>query len=422
MQPEIIRLLEALALVAVVVLVLPKRSWNSLGPRFRDLSRGRRVSLFEPPGRRPAPLFNQLQAELRRIFELGVPLFVAARIAERRAHSLREAEQTKWRSSSSAVHLDLLQRAIDESEARRRLEALGLPQPQPKAEPAIRTPRPAMPLDWFVDHEPESVTSHGNGHQVEHSVTTPVESQRHGLEVRTFGALILRDAAEDLTTALLRSRVHSWIWIFLLMRAIANPQTRMSRAELADELTPGLSTDRQRKRLRDRLSDLFAELPPPLKLPIMAEGEFLRFDLDTCSVDLVTLVELARECAGREGLLPEVLAAEVEAALLAANGEFLPSWDAIDSEVTGGRGSASDLIRDLRVRAEDARVALLAALAQNQMARRDPARAIPLLEQALERRPDREDLALNLRAAYLETGQVGRATALENEYSLGPLA
>jgi len=212
------------------------------------------------------------------------------------------------------------------------------------------------------------------------------------------------------------------IWIFLLMRAIANPQTRMSRAELADELTPGLSTDRQRKRLRDRLSDLFAELPPPLKLPIMAEGEFLRFDLDTCSVDLVTLVELARECAGREGLLPEVLAAEVEAALLAANGEFLPSWDAIDSEVTGGRGSASDLIRDLRVRAEDARVALLAALAQNQIARRDPARAIPLLEQALERRPDREDLALNLRAAYLETGQVGRATALENEYSLGPLA
>ena len=55
------------------------------------------------------------------------------------------------------------------------------------------------------------------------------------------------------------------------------------------------------------------------------------------------------------------------------------------------------------------------------MARRDPARAIPLLEQALERRPDREDLALSLRTAYLETGQVGRATALQNEYSLEPM-
>ena len=67
-------------------------------------------------------------------------------------------------------------------------------------------------------------------------------------------------------------------------------------------------------------------------------------------------------------------------------------------------------------------MALLAALARNHLARRDPARAIPLLEQALERRPDREDLALNLRAAYVETGQVGRATALQNEYSLEPMA
>ncbi len=145
-------------------------------------------------------------------------------------------------------------------------------------------------------------------------------------------------------------------------------------------------------RLRDRLSDLLAELPPPLKLPIMVEDEFLRFDLGTCSVDLVTLVELARECAGREGLLPEVLAAEVEAALLAADGEFLPGWDEIEREVTGGRGTAGDVVRDVRDRAEVARVALLSALARNHLARRDPARAIPLLEQALERRPDREDL------------------------------
>ena len=420
MPPEVIRLLEALSLVAVVVLILPKRSWGSLLPRFRDLIGGRRVSLFESPRRRPAPLLNQLQSELHRIFELGVPLFVAARIAERRALSLREVAQTNWRSSSSAVLLDLLQRGIDEPEARRRLDALGLPQPQPKAEPAIRTPRPAMSLDWFVGHEPASVTSHGNGHEVEPSAA-PGESRRQGLEVRTLGALILRDASEDLTTALLRSPVHSWIWLFLLMRAIATPQPRISRAELADELSPGLSTDRQRKRLRDRLRDLLSELPPPLKAPIRVEDEFVRFDLDACSVDLVTLVELERECASMEGLLAEAMAAEVEAALISSAGEFLPGWDEIESEVTGGRGSAGDVVRNLRGRAEFARVALLAALARNQMARRDPARAIPLLEQALERRPDREDLALNLRTAYLETGQVGRATALQNEYSLEPM-
>jgi hypothetical protein len=418
--PEVIRLLEALSLVAVAVLILPKRSWRSLWPRFRDLLGGRRVSLFEPSGRRPAPLFNQLQAELHRIFELGAPLFVAARLAERRALSLREVERTNWRSSSSAVLLDLLQRGIDEPEARRQLEALGLPQPQPKAEPAIKTPRPAMSLDWFVGHAPETVTSHGNGHQVEHPAA-PAESGSHGLEVRTLGALILREASEDLTTALLKSQVHSWIWLFLLMRAIATPQPRISRAELADELSPGLSTDRQRKRLRDRLSDMLAELPPPLKLPIRLEDEFIRFDLDACSVDLVSLVGLERECAGREGLLSETLGAEVEAALMSSAGEFLPCWDEIEREVTSGRGSAGDLVRDLRGRAEVTRVALLAALARNHLARRDPARAIPLLEQALERRPDREELALNLRAAYVETGQVGLATALQNEYSLEPL-
>ena len=420
MPPEVIRLFEALSLVALVVLVLPKRGWNSLGPRFRDLTTARRVSLFEPPARRPTPWFTQLQAELHRIFELGVPLFVGARVAERRALSLREVEQATWRTSSSAVLLDLLQRGIDETEARRRLEALGLPQPQPKAEPVGQTPRPAIALDWFVNHEPETVTTHGNGHQGEPS-STPAEGLRHGLEVRTLGALILRDASEDLTTALLRSQVHSWIWLFLLMRAIATPQPRISRAELADELSPGLSTDRQRKRLRDRLSDLLSELPPPLKAPIRLEDEFIRFDLDSCSVDLVTLVGLERECAGREGLLSEALAAEVEAALMSSAGEFLPGWDEIEREVTGGRGSAGDVVRDLRGRAEVSRVALLAALAKNQMARQEPARAIPLLEQALERRPDREDLALYLRAAYLETGQVGRATALQNEYGLEPM-
>jgi Tetratricopeptide repeat len=420
MPPEVIRLPEALALAVFLVILLPKRSWQSLAPRFRDLMTGRRASLFEPPRRRTATLLRQLHAELPRLFELGVPTFVVARIAERRAMSLREAEQVAWRTSSSAVLLDLLQRGIDEAGARRRLEALGLPQPQPKAETTVRTPRPAMPLDWFVSDEPEAITSHGNDSQTEHPASD-AERRKPGLEVRTLGALILRDAAaEDVTSALLRSRVYSFLWLYLLMRAVSTPQTRISRAELSDELTPGLSPDRQRKRLRDRLSDLLAELPPPLKSPIRVEDDFLRFDLDACSLDVVRLIELAGECAGRDGLLSESLCAEVESALGAADGEFLPGWDEIEREVTGARGTAGDLVRDLRGRAVDARVALLAALALNRMARRDPVRAIPLLEQALERRPDREDLALNLRAAYLETGQIGRATALQREYSLEP--
>jgi hypothetical protein len=420
MPPEVIWLLEAVALAGLLLLLLPKRGWQSLAPRFRDLMTGRRTSLFEPPRRPTATLLGQLHAELPRLFQLGVPTFVAARIAERRALSLRDSQHAAWRASSSAVLLELCQRRIDEVEAGRRLNVLGLPQPQPKAETTVPTPRPAMPLDWFVAAEPEAIASRGNGSQAEPPSASGADRREHGLEIRTLGALILRDAAEDLTPALLRSRVYSFLWLYLLMRSIATPQTRISRAELSDELTPGLSPDRQRKRLRDRLSDLLAELPPPLKGPIRIEDDFLRFDLDACSIDLVRLFELASECDGREGLISEPLCAEVEAALRVAEGEFLPGWDEIEREVTGARGTARDVARDLRGRAEDARVALLAALALNRMARRDPARAIPLLEQALERRPDREDLALNLRAAYLETGQIGRATAVQREYSLEP--
>jgi hypothetical protein len=417
MPPDVIRLLEALALAVLLVLILPKRGWSSLSPRFKDLIAGRRAWIFEPPRRHPDTFVGHLGTELPRIFELGVPFFAAARMAERRAASCLERERGAWQTSSSAVLLELVQGRINEAEAGRRLSSLGLPQPQLKAEPMIRTPRPAMALEWYVAHEPDARTADGNGSQTE----APPRSETRGqLEVRTLGALVLRDGSEDLTAALLRSRVFSFLWLYLLLRAITNPEARISRAELADELTPGLAADKQRKRLRDRLSDLLAELPPPLAEALRIEEDFVRFDHGAGAVDVIRLFDLARECAGKDDLLSEPLVAEVEMALMGAEGEFLPGWDQIEHEVTGSRGTAGDLVRDLRLKAEDARVTLLAALARNRMARREPAKAVPLLEQALERRPDREDLALNLRAAYLETGQIGRASAVEREYSLEP--
>ena len=81
-------------------------------------------------------------------------------------------------------------------------------------------------------------------------------------------------------------------------------------------------------------------------------------------------------------------------------------------------GAAGELVRDLRQSVEAFRVDLLGALAANYLARREPARAVPLLEQALERQPDREDLARKLRAAYLETGQTGRAAEIQRTHAL----
>jgi predicted Zn-dependent protease len=112
------------------------------------------------------------------------------------------------------------------------------------------------------------------------------------------------------------------------------------------------------------------------------------------------------------------MAAEAGRILEETQGEFLPDWEEIERETNGGRGAAAEYIRALRQLAETATVDLMGALATNHMARQEPKKAIPLLEQALERQSDREDLARKLRAAYLETGQLARAADLQRDHAL----
>jgi DNA-binding SARP family transcriptional activator len=112
------------------------------------------------------------------------------------------------------------------------------------------------------------------------------------------------------------------------------------------------------------------------------------------------------------------LAAEAGRILDETEGEFLPDWEEIESETNGGRGAAAEYIRTLRQVADTARVDIMGALAANHLARQEPRKAIPLLEQALERQPQREDLARKLRAAYLETGQHLRAIEIQKDHAL----
>ena len=77
------------------------------------------------------------------------------------------------------------------------------------------------------------------------------------------------------------------------------------------------------------------------------------------------------------------LAAEASRILDETEGEFLPEWEEIEKETNGGRGAAAEYVRTLREIAETARVDFMGALAANHMARQEPRKAIPLLEQAL---------------------------------------
>jgi DNA-binding SARP family transcriptional activator len=160
------------------------------------------------------------------------------------------------------------------------------------------------------------------------------------------------------------------------------------------------------------------DLPKALTSRLITDRTQLRLDLSKCSIDVVRLQEIAKHCGAKQGMLSSDLAAEANRVLDETEGEFLPGWEEIENETNGGRGAATEYVCTLRQVADTARVDIMGALAANHLARQEPRKAIPLLEQAMERQPQREDLARTLRAAYLETGQHLRAFEIQKDHAL----
>ena len=251
--------------------------------------------------------------------------------------------------------------------------------------------------------------------------SNPATTRRTAItEIRTIGSIEVYLGGEESATLLMAKPVLAFIWLYLLVRALLNPRDRISRSELAAELTPGLRPDRQRKRLRNRLSDMrHGHVPSALAERIVTEADdSVRLATSTCSIDLIRLQGLAAKCSSKNGQLPSDLAEEVALTLDELQGEFLPGWDQLEQDVTGGRGTSGALVQELRRRTQHAQIDLCAALASSYLARLEPARAIPLLEHSLEVQPEREDLARLLRAAYLETGQLTKASNVKRSYAL----
>jgi hypothetical protein len=238
------------------------------------------------------------------------------------------------------------------------------------------------------------------------------------LTIRSLGTLQLVCAGEDLTSRLLRAPTLSFIWLFLLTHAAARPRATVHRQVLAEEAFPGIDLEQQRGRLRGRLSDLQRDLPAVLADRVKVDGDLLRLDLEGVEFDVARLRLIADDLSSGSGLLTEAEIKAVQGAIADDGGEYLPAWDEVERQTTGGRGSAGGLVRSVRTLADDLHVQLLVRLAQNYEARRDSPQAIPLLEEALRRRPEREDVAQLLVADYRETGQVMRARQLETTYRL----
>src|SRR5437899_4893629 len=314
MPHELIAGLEAGALVVLVLLLVPKRSVDHLRSRLSDLRSGRRRWLFEPPASRGADRARNIAANAADALDLGIPLYVAGRLAEQRSGHLYLERKGRWADSPKALLAAHLKGAINEAELHGQLKSRGLPLPPTKAVVPKVEGRPLISVKWWLERQAmahaiarPNGNGSGKGAQVRplaegvedeneandtddpEPSTAPVVDPGH-LTIRTFGRIELRQAGQDYAPELLRKRVLAFIWLYLFVRGLLEPEGRVDRGAFCEEFAPGLSPERQRKRVRDRLDDMFSrDLATALTSRLITDRTQLRLDLAKCSLDSVRL-------------------------------------------------------------------------------------------------------------------------------------
>ena len=389
--------LSLLAIWVLFVLLVPKRGVASLAERLRAAARADRLYVFGPPPQLGKRFALSALGEAIRLIEVGIPIYMCCLWAEARGRRSRSATPV--------------------------VAAPPMP-PAPKARPPAPRIYRMPPIEWTREWEAslqrranEASQSTGSTGSVPEKPAEPPLVTSRRLAIRSLGTLQLLSGNQDLTSRLVRAPTLSFIWLFLLTHGAARPGAKVHRQVLAEEAFPGIDAEQQRARLRGRLSDLQRE-PFPIVLAerIKMDGDLLQLEIEADEFDLGRLRRTVEEFATGSGLLTETGVKAIQRAIGDYGGEYLPIWDEIERQTTSGRGSASDLVRAVRALAEDFRLQLLMRLAHHHRARHDDAEAIPLLEEVLRRRPDREDVARLAMETYRETGQITRARQLETTY------
>src|SRR5260370_23488276 len=102
----------------------------------------------------------------------------------------------------------------------------------------------------------------------------------------------------------MHNTVIAFVWLNLFGRGLLEAGCRVDRGAFADELSPGLSPEKQRKRLRDRLDDMVhRDLPEVLFSRLIVDPYQLRLHLTKCSIAIGRLQQLAKPCVASGGLL-----------------------------------------------------------------------------------------------------------------------
>jgi hypothetical protein len=404
--------------------------------RLRAVLAGERHHLLGPPtGRGPlAQAFldrwpQLIRRELPRVLELGIPLHIVAMLAEQRGARRRREREAAWRESPAGLLFQHLTGRMAEPDLLEALRARGLPPPASKLSwtPPARLTMP--PMSWRTEWErhldslgrrPDATSAPSPPPRP--AVDTPKlpRSVEVELEIHTLGEIRLCADGGDLAPRLLHRPAQAATWLYLLAREARRPGDRVIRGVFADEMFPGLGADQQRRRARQRLADLNRDLPKPLLRRITVEGEYIGLDLTACDLDVRRVLHMASvaRTLDADDLLAPACAPQVESALRASAREFLPGWEEIERRATDGRSGMAEIVAAVRDQVEAAHLGLLESLADAHVAGQRPAAAVPHLEEALRRRPERGDLARKLVIACERSGLGRRAAELREEHGL----
>jgi hypothetical protein len=224
---------------------------------------------------------------------------------------------------------------------------------------------------------------------------------------------IRADNGEDLARDLMRRPKLAFMWMLLLAGALDGRES-WNRSVLADELYPGHTQGLAN--LRGRLRDFSDNVPSQISVMIRVEPDRVHLDLTNSSIDLIRARSLLGELRSYDKLLPDDLLKSAVALLEEGQGEFLPEWDILEAQLMQRRVGATDIIENVRREAESLRIELLLTVGEAFIARGDPSRSIPFFEEANNRRPDLEPVALRFVEALRKTGQPLRAKQVASEY------
>lgn len=215
---------------------------------------------------------------------------------------------------------------MTDTEFQGQLLSRGLPLPPAEAVVQKVEARPLISIKWWLERQAMAhamAKSNGEGPRETAVVSSVAEVEDDDgedegvpedqspaattdpshLRIRTFGRMQLLQAGQDYGPLLTGKKMLAFIWLYLFVRRLLEPEGRVNRGAFAEEYSPGLSPPKQNKRLRGRLTDINEDLPRALSSRVIGDRHHLHLDLSNCSIDIVRLQEVARLCADQKGAL-----------------------------------------------------------------------------------------------------------------------